>query len=147
MVTGKYLTYNDFKVRIISQMEVEGGGFESNGLVNLICTEGDEGKEGRKIERGALIPKDPYKPQTLKFAENLYELYELKDVEELTADGFFIMKVDDKTIMDIMFILSSHEHLVKYLRGIGSYLVKERQRINDVCASMPDNKQTELEER
>ena len=52
------------------------------------------------------------------------------------------MKVDDQTIMDIMFILSSHEHLVKYLRSIGSYLIKERLRIADVCASNPDNKQS-----
>ena len=57
------------------------------------------------------------------------------------------MKVDDQTIMDIMFILSSHEHLVKYLRSIGSYLIKERARIADVCASNPDNKQSELQER
>ena len=47
----------------------------------------------------------------------------------------------------MMFILSSHEHLVKYLSGIESYLVKERERIVDVCASNPDNKQTELQER
>ena len=38
-----------------------------------------------------------------------------------------------------MFILSSHEHLVKFLRGIGSYLVKERQRIAEVCAANVDN--------
>jgi hypothetical protein len=50
-------------------------------------------------------------------------------VEELTEDSFFIVKVDEQSIMDIMFILSSHEHLVKFLRGVGSYLIKERQRI------------------
>ena len=69
------------------------------------------------MQRGAIIPKDPSIPQTLKFAEDLYELYEFKDVEELTEDSFFIKKVDDQTIMDIMFILSSHEHLVKFLRS------------------------------
>jgi len=94
-----------------------------------------------------LIPKDPSKPQTIKFAESLYDLYELKDVEELTEDSFFIVKVEEETIMNIMFILSSHEHLVKFLKGIGSYLVKERERIAEVSSTMPDNKQTELQER
>lgn len=68
-------------------------------------------------------------------------------MEELTEDSFFIVKVDEETITSIMFILSSHEHLVKYLKGIGSYLVKERKRIAEVSASMPGNKQTELQER
>lgn len=38
IVTGQYLTFKDFKVRIISQAEVEGGGFQNNGLINLICS-------------------------------------------------------------------------------------------------------------
>ena len=81
IVTGQYLTYKDYQVRILSTEEIEGGGFISNGLINLICSEPVEGKEGRKIERGPLIPKNPDTPATLKFAESLYDLYELKDVE------------------------------------------------------------------
>lgn len=65
----------------MSKEEVEGGGFLSHGLVNLICSEPEEDSEGKKLERGDLIPKDPNSPQTLKFTEDLYDLYELKDVE------------------------------------------------------------------
>ena len=42
--------------------------------------------------------------------------------------------------MSIMFILSSHEHLVKFLKGIGSYLVKERPIVAEVVAKFPDIK-------
>lgn len=80
IVTGKLLTYQDYQVRVTSKEEVEGGGFKSHGLINLICSEGVDGMEGRKLERGAMIPKNPDLPQTLKFAEDLYELFELKDV-------------------------------------------------------------------
>ena len=37
IVTGKYLTFNGFKVMVTSKNEIEGGGFEHKGLVNLIC--------------------------------------------------------------------------------------------------------------
>lgn len=56
-------------------------------------------------------------------------------MEELTEDSFFIVKVDDETIMNIQYILSSHEHLVKFLRGLSSYMIKERARIGDLLAS------------
>ncbi len=75
-------------------------------------------------------------PQTLKFAEDLYDLFELKDVDELTEDSFFIVKVDDETIMNIQYILSSHEHLIKFLRGLSSYMLKERERIGDKLSSL-----------
>ena len=81
----------------------------------MICSEGVEGKEGRKLERGNLIPKDPSIPQTLKFAEDLYELYEFKDVEELTEDSFFIKKVE-KVMILCRFLLFSHQlNLITWL--------------------------------
>jgi hypothetical protein len=121
IVTGKYLSYNGFKVSITSKEEIEGGGFLSNGLINLICSE-----DGMKIERGPLIPKDTTKPEIIKFSENLYELYELKDVEELTEDSFLIVKVEEQTIMNIQYVISSHEHLVKFLDRFSSHMVNEK---------------------
>lgn len=121
IVTGKFLSYNGFKVSITSKNEIEGGGFLSNGLINLICSE-----DGRKIERGPLIPKDTTKPEIIKFSENLYELYELKDVEELTEDSFLIVKVEEQTIMNIQYVISSHEHLVKFLDRFSSHMVNEK---------------------
>jgi hypothetical protein len=43
-VTGKYLTFNGFRVMITPKSEIEGGGFISRGLINLICNE-----EGQKL--------------------------------------------------------------------------------------------------
>ena len=108
---------------ITSKEEVEGGGFISLGLVNLICSE-----DGRKLERGVLVPKDPNQKPIIKFSEDLYELYELKDVEELTEDSFQIVKVDEEAMMFIQYIISSHEHLVKFLDGFSSHMVKENQK-------------------
>lgn len=48
-MTGKYLTYNGNNVSIRSKEEVEGGGFVSNGLINLICS---PEPECLKLERG-----------------------------------------------------------------------------------------------
>ena len=44
IVTGKYLTFEGFKVMITPKSEIEGGGFISHGLINLICNE-----EGQKL--------------------------------------------------------------------------------------------------
>jgi hypothetical protein len=72
-----------------------------------------------------LIPKDPNTKDIIKFSENLYELYELKNVVELTEDSFLIMKVDEETMMNIQYIISSHEHLIKFLDKFSSHMVKE----------------------
>lgn len=57
-------------------------------------------------------------------------------MDELTEDSFFIMKVDDETIRSIQYILSSHEHLIKFLRGLSSYMLKERERFGDKLSSI-----------
>ena len=129
IVTGKYLKYNGFRVRITSKEEVEGGGFINRGLINLICSEpAVEGGEGKKLDRGKLIPKDPNTSPIIKFSEELYELYALTDVEELTEDSFLIVRVDEETIMNIQYILSAHEHLTKFLNSFISHMIKERER-------------------
>ena len=38
--------------------------------------------------------------------------------------------------MNIQYILSSHEHLVKFLRGLSSYMLKERERVGDKFSSL-----------
>ena len=42
-----------------------------------------------------MVPKDPNQKPIIKFSEDLYDLYELKDVDELTKDSFQIVKVDE----------------------------------------------------
>jgi hypothetical protein len=48
---------------ITPKIEIEGGGFKSNGLINLICSADD-----RKLDRGQLIPKDPSTKDIIKFS-------------------------------------------------------------------------------
>ena len=48
---------------ITPKTEIEGGGFISKGLINLICDE-----EGKKLDRGPLIPKDPNTKNIIKFS-------------------------------------------------------------------------------
>ena len=48
--------------------------------------------------------------------------------------------------MNIMFILSSHEHLVKFLKRAGSILVEERRKIEDFIRKN-ERVQNEVEER
>jgi len=38
IVTGKYLTYKDFRVQVTPKEQIEGGGFINKGLINLICS-------------------------------------------------------------------------------------------------------------
>lgn len=92
----------------------------SKGLINLICD-----GEQRKLDRGPLIPKDPNTKDIIKFSENLYELYELVSVAELTEDSFLITKVEEETMMNIQYVISSHEHLYKFLDRFISHMVKE----------------------
>lgn len=105
---------------ITPKIEIEGGGFKSNGLINLICSD-----DKRKLDRGPFIPKDPSTKDIIKFSENLYDLYELVDVAELTEDSFLIVKVEEETMMNIQYIISSHEHLIKFLDRFSSHMVKE----------------------
>jgi len=49
---------------------IEGGGFLSKGLINLLCSDDD-----KMLDRGSLIPKDLNKPEIIKFSENLYDLF------------------------------------------------------------------------
>jgi hypothetical protein len=120
IVTGKYLTFNGFKVTITPKTEIEGGGFVSKGLINLICD-----GEGKKLDRGSLIAKDPNTKNIIKFSENLFELYELVSVVELTEDSFLIVKVEEETMMNIQYVISSHEHLIKFLDRFSSHMVRE----------------------
>lgn len=48
---------------ITPKTEIEGGGFVSKGLINLICD-----AEGKKLDRGQLIPKDPKTKDIIKFS-------------------------------------------------------------------------------
>ena len=57
----------------------------------------------------------------------MYELYELTDVVELTEDIFLIMKAEEDTIMNLQFVISSHEHLIKFLDRFISHMVGEHQ--------------------
>ena len=43
---------------------------------------------------------------------------------KLTKDIFMIYKVDEKTLLDIQYALSSHEPFVKFVEIIASYLIK-----------------------
>jgi hypothetical protein len=90
-----------------------------------------------------LIPKDPNTKDIIKFSENLYELYELVSVVELTEDSFLIVKVEEETMMHIQYIISSHEHLIKFLDRFSSHMIKE----NAVPKFKPISKKEEREER
>jgi hypothetical protein len=43
----------------------------------------------------------------------------------LTKDSFLIIKVEDDTIRNIQYVISSHEHLVKFLDLFSSHMVSE----------------------
>jgi hypothetical protein len=46
-------------------------------------------------------------------------------VVELTEDSFLIVKVDEQTMMDIQFVISSHEPFVKFLKIFSSHMINE----------------------
>lgn len=47
------------------------------------------------------------------------------DVAELTEDSFLIVKVEEETMMNIQYIISSHEHLIKFLDRFSSHMINE----------------------
>lgn len=70
IVTGQILTFGGFQVEIQSKEEVEGGGFNSEGQVNLVCTQ-----TGALLERGQMIMANEQTPPIVKrFEESVKKL-------------------------------------------------------------------------
>lgn len=92
-------------------MHSEGGGFESGGLVDLVCgytevIEGDE-PEPLKLERGKVLKNDENIKKVIKYFDDKFSKLELMSVTELSKDSFIIVRVSEETIHDVSYILSS----------------------------------------
>ena len=98
-------------------MQSEEGGFESGGLVELVCgyTEEIEGDEPRplKLERGKVMKNDESVKKVIKYFDDKFSKLELVVVTQLSKDSFIIVRVSEETIHDVSYILSSQEAFVK----------------------------------
>lgn len=98
-------------------------GFDNQGLINLICSDASEGKPLR-LERDNKIPLSEDIPKIVSYFESQYHKINFKAVPKLPKDIFMIYKVDEKTLLDIQYALSSHEPFVKFVEIFTSYLNK-----------------------
>jgi hypothetical protein len=59
-----------------------------------------------------------------KYFEEKIDKISFKAVESLSEDSFIIVKVGDETIRDVAYVLSSHEHLVKFVEIFSSKILE-----------------------
>ena len=100
-------------------------GFDNQGLINLICSSEVDGKV-LKLERDTELPINEDIPKIVSYFESRYQKISFTAVTQLPKDIFMIYKVDDKTLLDIQYALSSHEPFVKFVEIISSYLIKHK---------------------
>jgi hypothetical protein len=98
-------------VEIKSRVVSEDSGFESGGLVDLVCgyEEVIEGEEAPalKLERGDAIEGDENLSKVIKYFDDKFKKLKLVPVLQLSKDSFIIVRVSEDTIRDVSYILSS----------------------------------------
>ena len=65
-------------------------------------------------------------PKIVQSSEQATMKLNLVNVEELKQDSFCIIKVEDETMMNIQYVISAHEPVVKFVNVISS---ENRKRI------------------
>ena len=89
-------------------------GFENAGLIHLICSETVDG-EYEKLERAQRFAPVENRPKIVEFYEEKIIRRHFKAAKVLPEDIFKIYKVNEETMQDVQFALSSHEPLVKFV--------------------------------
>ena len=135
-MTGQLLKYNDFPVEIVQNKKKEGegeeekseepSGYDNNGLINLICSEEeDEKTPPLKLERGEDFPESDGIENIIKEYEDKFKKINFKSVKILPKDIFMICKVEEETMLDAQYVLSSHEPLIKFVEKLSSALIHQ----------------------
>lgn len=127
-MTGELLTYEDFPVEVKAENSDESSGssvgFDNEGLINLICSD-DKDDKVKKLERGSSIPINQNTAVIVKEFEQKCKKIGFIAVTKLPKDIFMIYKVDDKTLLDVQYALSSHEPFGKFVEIVSSKLLQQ----------------------
>jgi hypothetical protein len=131
IVTGQLLQYEGFSVEVEESGKKEGRGFENRGLINLICSEQEEGRPIQKLERS----HEMFMEESISKIEAEYERknkkFSFKAVPTLPKDIFMLFKVDEEVLLDAMYVMSAHEPLIRFVEKLSSTLLELEKSGND----------------
>lgn len=78
-----------------------------------------------KLERNHTIPIPEDMPTIIQKYETKFEKISFTPVPKMAKDIFKIYKVNEKTLLDLQYALSSHEPLVKLIEVLSSGLMDQ----------------------